>query len=138
LTYFLQVTAFVALLALDQRRVEAGRLDVAPCARLPALLSSLAAAKTHVAAEAAEGDQQPASGYQSLADRGFGGGDDPSLRGGTLGGHSPLLALPLVAALLPRLLSQLPPAHWQTDSAQQGSKDGVCTAEDSQSKPWPR
>lgn len=34
-----QVTAFVALLALDQRRVEAGRLDIAPCARLPALLS---------------------------------------------------------------------------------------------------
>jgi hypothetical protein len=33
------VTAFVALLALDQRRVEAGRLDLAPCARLPALLS---------------------------------------------------------------------------------------------------
>lgn len=81
----MQVTAFVALLALDQRRVKAGRLDVAPCARLPSLLSSLATKAPSVASAAAEDDGPPASGYQSLADRGFGGGDDPSLRGGTLG-----------------------------------------------------
>ena len=31
-----QVTAFVALLALDERRIAARRLDIAPCLRLPA------------------------------------------------------------------------------------------------------
>lgn len=34
-----QVTAFVAMLALDAARVEEGRLDLLPLLRLPSLLS---------------------------------------------------------------------------------------------------
>jgi Niemann-Pick C1 protein len=37
LDFALQVTAFVALLALDTRRIEQGRLDCAPCVRVPYL-----------------------------------------------------------------------------------------------------
>ena len=36
------MTAFVALLALDARRIEEGRLDIAPCARVAALSASAA------------------------------------------------------------------------------------------------
>ncbi len=72
----------MALLALDQARVEAGRLDVAPCARLPAVLSLARKAPVMNGDGVAD---EPASGYQSLADRGISGGDEPSFRTGAHG-----------------------------------------------------
>ena len=85
---WLKVTAFVALLALDTARIEGGRLDVAPCAHLPPRLPGLGLGlgkwRRPVPAQAAD-DDLPTSGYQSLADRGFSGGDDHSVHGGTLG-----------------------------------------------------
>jgi Niemann-Pick C1 protein len=89
LDFLLQVTAFVALLALDQRRVEGGRLDMAPCARLPALLSL--ARKAPAAVQSAVGSEvppPPPSGYQSLADRGLNGGDEPFASAGCAGGEA--------------------------------------------------
>jgi len=125
-----QVTAFVALLALDARRMEEGRLDIAPCARI----SSLATTPDQATVPEEDGH------YHSLSEYGLPSPDN-SLRGGSAamdsvrgGGasrlgltqalqwymanvHAPLLALPVVqvailalfggmfllsAALLPR------------------------------------
>jgi len=73
LDFFLQVTAFVAMLALDAARVEEGRLDLLPLLRLPSLLSFTARKPS---APGSDGEGESVSGYQSLADTGFGG--DPA------------------------------------------------------------
>ena len=65
-----QVTAFVALLALDSRRMEEGRLDIAPCARIASLASD------QDQATAPEDDGH----YHSLSEYGLPLPDD-SLRG---------------------------------------------------------
>ena len=68
------MTAFVALLALDTRRVAEGRLDCAPCVRSPAA--------AQLSWDIDEDSPPPAEngGYQSLADYGL-----PSVGGGSGG-----------------------------------------------------
>ena len=76
------MTAFVALLALDTRRIAEGRLDCAPCVRAPASAQL---------SWDLDDDPPPAQngGYQSLADYGLpgvGGGSAGRANSGTIGG----------------------------------------------------